>query len=184
MAVLRPRPGGRGSGKISEVLANARRSLPGAFSERALPAGGRVEPIISDLAIGAATGADWVAGKRARAARSLKHKVLAQIMGGGRTPEEGAVDRPSSDPRASSLSELGNGERRGAPIQWGRHPASTRSYLLPLVELCRARPTRPRKPPDILRGHWHLPPDRPQGDRRPYRRPLPRGRLARGAVAW
>ena len=74
VAVFDPDP--EAERKISEVLANARRSLPGLY-ERALPPEG-VLTYHTDLAE-AATGADWVQ-ESVPERLELKHKVLAQIM--------------------------------------------------------------------------------------------------------
>ena len=119
VAVFDPDP--EAERKIDEVLANARRSLPGLY-ERALPAKGRLR-YHDDLAA-AATGADWVQ-ESVPERLDLKHKVLARIIAAA--PDTAIIGSSTSGFKPSELNQTG-----GRVIV--AHPFNP-VYLLPLVEL-------------------------------------------------
>ena len=162
--------------KLEAVLANARASLPGLY-DVALPPEGRLT-LHGSLAE-AVEGVEWVQ-ESVPERLDLKHRTLRRDPGG--EPRRRWSGRP---PRGSSRPSCRRG--RSAP---GRilvaHPFNP-VYLLPVVEVVPS----PANPPEaVARGGGD--PDAPsawrriviaQGDRRPRRRPAPRGGLARGAVA-
>ena len=107
--------------KIDEVLANARRSLPGLY-ERALPTEGRLN-YHDDLAAAAAR-ADWVQ-ESVPERLDLKHRVLARIIAAA--PDTAIIGSSTSGFKPSELNQTG-----GRVIV--AHPFNP-VYLLPLVEL-------------------------------------------------
>ena len=109
--------------KISEVLANARRSLPG-LSDRAMPDEGALS--FATSLEEAVTGADWVQ-ESVTERLDLKHKIFAQI-------QEAARDVPiGSSTSGFKPSQLAEGARNPEAIMVA-HPFNP-VYLLPLVEL-------------------------------------------------
>jgi carnitine 3-dehydrogenase len=109
--------------KISEVLANARRSLPG-LSDRAMPDEGALS--FATSLEKAVTGADWVQ-ESVTERLDLKHKIFAQI-------QEAARDVPiGSSTSGFKPSQLAEGARNPEAIMVA-HPFNP-VYLLPLVEL-------------------------------------------------
>jgi carnitine 3-dehydrogenase len=109
--------------KISEVLANARRSLPG-LSDRAMPDEGALS--FATSLEEAVTGADWVQ-ESVTERLDLKHKIFAQI-------QTAALDVPiGSSTSGFKPSQLAEGARNPEAIMVA-HPFNP-VYLLPLVEL-------------------------------------------------
>ena len=135
VAVFDPDP--EAERKIGEVLANARRSLPGLY-ERALPPEG-VLSYHSDLAE-AVAGADWVQ-ESVPERLDLKHGVLAQIMAAA--PGDAVIGSSTSGFKPSELNEKGARAIVAHPF----NPV----YLLPLVELVGAS-DQTAKAADTLRG--------------------------------
>ncbi len=119
VAVFDPDP--EAERKISEVLANARRSLPGLY-ERALPAEGQLSYHI-DLAQ-AVIGAHWVQ-ESVPEQLEIKHKVFAQIMAAA--DKDAVIGSSTSGFKASEL----NAKGATAIVAHPFNPV----YLLPLVEL-------------------------------------------------
>jgi carnitine 3-dehydrogenase len=109
--------------KISEVLANARRSLPG-LSDRAMPDEGALS--FATSLEEAVTGADWVQ-ESVTERLDLKHKIFTQI--------QAAVDDVPIGSSTSGFkpSQLAEGARNPEAIMVA-HPFNP-VYLLPLVEL-------------------------------------------------
>lgn len=110
--------------KIGEVLANARRSLPG-LSDRAMPAEGRLS-FHSDLAE-AVAGAHWIQ-ESVPERLDIKHKVYAQLQA---VCDPGAVIASSTS--GFKPSELQQDALRPEQILVA-HPFNP-VYLLPLAEL-------------------------------------------------
>ncbi|NKX45678.1 carnitine 3-dehydrogenase [Roseicyclus persicicus] len=123
--------------KIGEVLANARRSLPGLY-ERGLPAEGSltfcatVEETVA--------GADWVQ-ESVPERLDLKHRVLAQVMAAA--PEGVVIGSSTSGFKPSELNEKGATAIVAHPF----NPV----YLLPLVELV-GEADRTARAAETLRG--------------------------------
>jgi carnitine 3-dehydrogenase len=109
--------------KISEVLANARRSLPG-LSDRAMPDEGALS--FATSLEEAVTGADWVQ-ESVTERLDLKHKIFAQIQEAARDVLIG------SSTSGFKPSQLAEGARNPEAIMVA-HPFNP-VYLLPLVEL-------------------------------------------------
>ncbi|MDO6589401.1 carnitine 3-dehydrogenase [Loktanella sp. D2R18] len=110
--------------KISEVLANARRSLP-ALSEVALPSEGQIKivPTIAE----AVSGADWIQ-ESAPERLEMKHSILKDVQTYCR--EDALIGSSTSGFKPS---ELQQGALRPAQI-FVAHPFNP-VYLLPLIEL-------------------------------------------------
>jgi len=123
--------------KIGEVLANARRSLPGLY-DRALPAEGKLT-FHDDLAE-AVSGADWVQ-ESIPERLDLKHTVLAAIQNAA--PEGTVIGSSTSGFKPSDL----NADGTRAIVAHPFNPV----YLLPLVELVGA-PEECARAAGILRG--------------------------------
>ena len=123
--------------KIAEVLANARRSLPGLY-ERALPPEGALT--FHDGIAAAVTGADWVQ-ESVPERLEVKHAVLADIIAAARA--DAVIGSSTSGFKPSELN------RTGARVIVA-HPFNP-VYLLPLVELVGAAEQTMRAA-DILRG--------------------------------
>ena len=135
VAICDPDPEARR--RVVEVLANARRSLPGLY-DRALPEEGRlVWP--GDLA-GAVAGADWVQ-ESVPERLELKHRVLGKITAAA--PARAVIGSSTSGFRASQLTAEGARAIVAHPF----NPV----YLLPLVELSGEAATCARAA-DVLRG--------------------------------
>ncbi|MEO9780059.1 MAG: carnitine 3-dehydrogenase [Sedimentitalea sp.] len=110
--------------KINEVLANARRSLPG-LSDAPLPEEGRLT-FHADMA-GAVAGADWIQ-ESVPERLEIKHKVFAELQA---ACDPGAVIGSSTS--GFKPSELQEGATRPGQIVV-THPFNP-VYLLPLIEL-------------------------------------------------
>ena len=110
--------------KISEVLANARRSLPG-LSDRAMPAEGQLS-FHDDLA-DAVGSADWIQ-ESVPERLEIKHKVFAQVQAACR--EDAIIGSSTSGFKPSELQE--GAVRPGQIVV--THPFNP-VYLLPLIEL-------------------------------------------------
>lgn len=123
--------------KIGEVLANARRALPGLY-ERALPAEGRLS-FHADLAE-AVAGADWVQ-ESVPERLDLKHKVLAEVIAAA--PEGAVIGSSTSGFKPSEL----NADGARVIVAHPFNPV----YLLPLVELV-GGPAVTGPAAEILRG--------------------------------
>ncbi|GHE94291.1 L-carnitine dehydrogenase [Aliiroseovarius zhejiangensis] len=135
VAVFDPDP--EAERKISEVLMNARRALPGLY-DTALPPEGRLT-YHSDLAQSVA-GADWVQ-ESVPERLELKHKVLADLM--QYAPDEAIIGSSTSGFKPSELNEKGARAIVAHPF----NPV----YLLPLIELVGDADTCARAA-DILSG--------------------------------
>jgi carnitine 3-dehydrogenase len=135
VAVFDPDP--EAERKIDEVLANARRSLPGLY-ERALPTEGRLS-YHTDLAE-AADGADWVQ-ESVPERLDLKHKMLARIIEAA--PETAIIGSSTSGFKPSDLNQGGSRVIVAHPF----NPV----YLLPLVELV-GDATQAARAAETLRG--------------------------------
>ena len=122
VAVFDPDP--EAERKLGEVLANARRSLPGLY-DAAMPAEGRLtyHPRIED----AVAGAEWVQ-ESVPERLDLKHKVFAQILS---ALAPGALIGSSTS--GFKPSELGSGVVDASRIMV-THPFNP-VYLLPVVEV-------------------------------------------------
>ena len=122
VAVFDPDP--EAERKLGEVLANARRSLPGLY-DAAMPVEGRLtyHPRIED----AVAGADWVQ-ESVPERLDLKHKVFAQILS---ALAPGALIGSSTS--GFKPSELGSGVVDASRIMV-THPFNP-VYLLPVVEV-------------------------------------------------
>jgi carnitine 3-dehydrogenase len=110
--------------KISEVLANARRSLPDLY-DCALPAEGSLK--FRQQLAEAVAAADWIQ-ESAPERLDLKHKVLADIQASA--PESAIIGSSTSGFKPSQLQE---GAARAGQIIVA-HPFNP-VYLLPLIEL-------------------------------------------------
>ena len=154
--------------KIGEVLANARRALP-ALYDKALPAEGTLT--FHDDMGEALADATWVQ-ESVPERLDLKHKIHAQID--ELSPADAVIGSSTSGFKPSELNEHG-----GRVVV--AHPFNP-VYLLPLVELVGDR-EHLRQGVGYPAVHRDVSADRSQRDRCAYRRPLPRGRLARGALA-
>ncbi|MGP1357179.1 carnitine 3-dehydrogenase [Roseicyclus sp.] len=119
VAVFDPDP--EAERKVGEVLANARRALPGLY-ERALPPEGRLG--FCDTLEEAVEGADWVQ-ESVPERLDLKHRVLAQVMAAA--PEDAVIGSSTSGFKPSEL----NAQGARAVVAHPFNPV----YLLPLVEL-------------------------------------------------
>ena len=123
--------------KIGEVLANARRSLPGLY-ERALPAEGALT--FHGSIAQAAAGADWVQ-ESVPERLEIKHAVFAEIIAAA--PDGAIIGSSTSGFKPSELNQT------GARIIVS-HPFNP-VYLLPLVELV-GDPEQTATAADLLRG--------------------------------
>ncbi|WP_102107755.1 carnitine 3-dehydrogenase [Oceaniglobus roseus] len=121
--------------KLSEVMANARRSLPG-LSDVALPAEGSV--VLCATVAEAVDGAAWVQ-ESVPERLELKHRVLAEVQAA--CPEGAVIGSSTSGFKASQLQE---GAARPGQILVC-HPFNP-VYLLPLVEVV----ALPANPADIV----------------------------------
>ncbi|MEL6913466.1 MAG: carnitine 3-dehydrogenase [Pseudomonadota bacterium] len=142
VAVFDPDP--EAARKLSEVLANARRALPGLY-ERALPGEGRLT-FEDDLAA-AVAGAAWVQ-ESVPERMELKHSVYADLA--RVCPVEAVIGSSTSGFKPSELQE---GAARAEQILVA-HPFNP-VYLLPLVELVASAKTGTEvveKAEQILRG--------------------------------
>jgi carnitine 3-dehydrogenase len=119
VAVFDPDP--EAERKVGEVLANARRALPGLY-ERALPPEGRLR--FCTTLEEAVEGADWVQ-ESVPERLDLKHRVLAQVMAAA--PEGAVIGSSTSGFKPSEL----NAQGARAVVAHPFNPV----YLLPLVEL-------------------------------------------------
>jgi carnitine 3-dehydrogenase len=119
VAVADPDPEARR--KIDEVLANARRSLPGLY-EKALPTEGQLT--FHDSIADAVKGADWVQESVPERLK-IKHAVVAEIIGAA--PASAVIGSSTSGFKPSELNETGARMIVAHPF----NPV----YLLPLVEL-------------------------------------------------
>lgn len=135
VAVFDPDP--EAERKIGEVLANARRSLPGLY-DTALPTEGTLT-YHSDLA-DAVAGADWVQ-ESVPERLDLKHKVHASLT--ELAPDTAIIGSSTSGFKPSELNEKG----ARAIVTHPFNPV----YLLPLIELVGDADTCARAA-DILRG--------------------------------
>lgn len=135
VALFDPDP--EASRKVSEVLANARASLPNLY-DRPLPAEGRLTHA-ADLAE-AVDGADWVQ-ESVPERLDLKHRVLADIAAAA--PKRAIIGSSTSGFRPSQLNAAGTQAIVAHPF----NPV----YLLPLVELSGAQ-NLCAPAADILRG--------------------------------
>ncbi|WP_370302908.1 carnitine 3-dehydrogenase [Pseudooceanicola sp.] len=127
--------------KIGEVLANARRSLPG-LSDVALPEEGRLS-FHADLSE-AVAGVAWIQ-ESVPERLELKHKVFAQIQAA--CAPEAVIGSSTSGFKPS---ELQQGAARPAQIVVA-HPFNP-VYLLPLVELVTAEQEVAQRAAQILTG--------------------------------
>lgn len=127
--------------KIGEVLANARRSLPG-LSDVALPEEGRLS-FHADLSE-AVAGAAWIQ-ESVPERLELKHKVFAQIQAA--CAPEAVIGSSTSGFKPS---ELQQGAARPGQIVVA-HPFNP-VYLLPLVELVTAEQEVAQRAAQILTG--------------------------------
>jgi len=123
--------------KISEVLANARRSLPALYDKR-LPDEGRLT--FSEDLVKAAQDADWIQ-ESVPERLELKHKVLGQLT--EHAPATAVIGSSTSGFKPSELTEEGARAIVAHPF----NPV----YLLPLVELVGA-PEETARAAEILRG--------------------------------
>lgn len=122
VAVFDPDP--HAARKLSEVLANAHRSLP-ALYDKALPPEGQLT-LHSDLAE-AVTDATWIQ-ESVPERLEIKHKIYAQIQ--AHAPEDAIIGSSTSGFKPS---ELQKGARRPSQILVA-HPFNP-VYLLPMVEI-------------------------------------------------
>ncbi len=130
--------------KISEVLANARRSLP-ALYDVALPAEGELS-FVGSIAE-AVSGADWVQ-ESVPERLSIKHKVFAEILAAA-----GPDAVVASSTSGFKPSELQEGNEKPGQIMVC-HPFNP-VYLLPLIEVVPSPKTRPdltQRAGDLLRS--------------------------------
>jgi hypothetical protein len=162
--------------KLGEVLDNARRALPG-LMDAPMPPEGRLS--LHGSLDEAVAGADWIQ-ESVPERLDLKQDVYAEIEAAA--GPDALIDRSSTS--GFKPSELQEAAPRPAgfssPIPSTRSTCCrwsnwSRGEANPGATIERARA--------ILTGIGMHPLHRPQGDRRPRRRPLPRGGLARGAVA-
>ncbi|MDU8943145.1 carnitine 3-dehydrogenase [Ovoidimarina sediminis] len=123
--------------KIGEVLANARRSLPGLY-DRPLPAEGQL--IFPQSLADAVRGAEWIQ-ESIPERLDLKHRVLGDLS--GLAGEDTVIGSSTSGFKPSELNE--NGAR--AIVAHPFNPV----YLLPLIELVGDAATCARAS-EILRG--------------------------------
>ncbi|MCU4651784.1 carnitine 3-dehydrogenase [Roseibacterium sp. SDUM158016] len=135
VAVFDPDP--EAERKIGEVLANARRSLPGLY-QRALPPEGTLS-YHGELAA-AVAGAEWVQ-ESVPERLDIKHRVFAEIMAAA--PEGAVIGSSTSGYKPSELNEKGARAIVAHPF----NPV----YLLPLVELV-GDPAETARAADVLRG--------------------------------
>ncbi|WP_424939743.1 carnitine 3-dehydrogenase [Aliiroseovarius sp. S253] len=135
VAVFDPDP--EAERKISEVLTNARRALPGLY-ETALPPEGKLT-YHADLAE-AVAGTSWVQ-ESVPERLDLKHKVFAELM--EHAPDEAIIGSSTSGFKPSELNEKG-------ALAIVAHPFNP-VYLLPLIELVGDTDTCTRAA-DILSG--------------------------------
>ena len=110
--------------KIGEVLANARRSLPGLY-DAALPAEGSLR--FFSTVEEAVTGADWIQ-ESVPERLDIKHRVLAQVQSAARP--DALIGSSTSGYKPSELAE---GARKPAQI-FVAHPFNP-VYLLPVIEV-------------------------------------------------
>ncbi|MGJ8621622.1 MAG: carnitine 3-dehydrogenase [Yoonia sp.] len=125
-------PDPEASRKINEVLANARRSLPG-LSDVALPAEGTLS--FHDTMSAAVAGVDWVQ-ESVPERLDIKHKVYQSIQ--AHCPPDAVIGSSTSGFKPSQLQE---GAARPAQIVV-THPFNP-VYLLPLIELVPSAVTDP-----------------------------------------
>ena len=111
-------PGLEARRRLTEVLDNARRSLP-AMYDRALPAEG--ELAFRDSVAAAAAGADWIQ-ESVPERLDLKHQVLAEVQ--RHAPEHAVLASSTSGLKPSDLQR---GSRRPGPDGSGAGAASPRS---------------------------------------------------------
>ena len=123
--------------KLTEVIANARRALPGLY-DRALPEEGALT-FYGDMA-DAVAGVDWVQ-ESVPEQLALKHKVLGALS--GLAPESAVIGSSTSGFKPSEL----NAEGARAIVAHPFNPV----YLLPLVELV-GLPERIGPATEILRS--------------------------------
>jgi carnitine 3-dehydrogenase len=123
--------------KIGEVLANARRALPGLY-DRGLPAEGRLA--FHGSVAEAVAGADWVQ-ESVSERLELKHAVLADVLAAA--PEGAVIGSSTSGFKPSDL----NVEDARVIVAHPFNPV----YLLPLVELV-GDPVETAKAAETLRG--------------------------------
>jgi carnitine 3-dehydrogenase len=128
--------------KITEVLTNARRSLPGLY-ERALPPEGSLS--FHDTIGAAVANADWVQ-ESVPERLEIKHRVFAEIMTAA--PEGAVIGSSTSGFKPSELNE-------SCARVIVAHPFNP-VYLLPLVELV-GDAARTERAADILRGMGMFP---------------------------
>jgi carnitine 3-dehydrogenase len=128
--------------KITEVLTNARRSLPGLY-ERALPPEGSLS--FHDTIGAAVANADWVQ-ESVPERLEIKHRVFAEIMAAA--PEGAVIGSSTSGFKPSELNE-------SCARVIVAHPFNP-VYLLPLVELV-GDAARTERAADILRGMGMFP---------------------------
>ena len=135
VAIFDPDP--EAARKVGDVLANARRALPGLY-DRALPAEGTLNfaATIED----AVTGADWVQ-ESVPERLDLKHRILGAITAAA--PERAVIGSSTSGFKPSEL----NADGARAVVAHPFNPV----YLLPLVELV-GEPDRCGRAAGILRG--------------------------------
>jgi carnitine 3-dehydrogenase len=135
VAVFDPDP--EAERKVGEVLANARRSLPGLY-ERALPPEGQLS--FCTTVEETVAGADWVQ-ESVPERLDLKHRVLAHVMAAA--PAGVVIGSSTSGFKPSEL----NAQGARAVVAHPFNPV----YLLPLVELV-GEPERTARAADTLRG--------------------------------
>ncbi|MEZ5934284.1 MAG: carnitine 3-dehydrogenase [Alphaproteobacteria bacterium] len=119
-------PGPDAERKINEVVANARRSLPGLY-ETALPAEGKLT-FVNELPA-AVRDADWIQ-ESVPERLDLKHRVLGEIQ--THAPDDALIGSSTSGFKPSELNQVNAGPRRARAFV--AHPFNP-VYLLPLVEL-------------------------------------------------
>ena len=125
-------PGLEARRRLTEVLDNARRSLP-ALYDRALPAEG--ELAFRDSVAAAAAGADWIQ-ESVPERLELKQQVLAEVQ--RHAPEHGALASSTSGFKPSDLQRNARRPERILVC----HPFNP-VYLLPLVEVVPSPATDP-----------------------------------------
>ncbi len=135
VAVFDPDP--EAERKIAEVLANARRALPGLY-ERAMPPEGKL--VFRESMAATVSGADWVQ-ESVPERLDLKHDVFGEVIAAA--PEGAVIGSSTSGFKPSALNAAGHRVIVAHPF----NPV----YLLPLVELA-GEPAQTAKAADVLRG--------------------------------